>query len=185
MKPLLQFFHSISTAYRSNCILTELLMFHYMSVVYFAWRRSLKRVETSTKSYTDFFKQWQSSEKTPGLFRCVHEGWRNRDSMSLRVIWEWTDWVRFGRETGRWITCGRQSEAAWRVSRWEESRRCGRLWEEKVAGVPKDIALPYVAIAIRNSLRARVCRLTFLLLVLKSLYCNSLGFCCLLFLQEP
>lgn len=69
------------------------------------------------------------------------------------LVWEQTDWVRFGGETGRWITCGRESKAAWQVTWWEESRRCGRLWEEKVAGFPKDVALPCVAITTRNSLR--------------------------------
>lgn len=72
------------------------------------------------------------------------------------LVWERRDWVRFGRETGRWITCGRESKAAWQVTRWEECGRCGRLWEEKVAGFPKDIALPCVAIATRNSLRAHI-----------------------------
>ena len=70
------------------------------------------------------------------------------------LVWEQTDWVRFGGETARWITGGRQSRAARRVSCWKESGRCGRLWEAGVAGFPKDVALPYLAIAIRNSLRA-------------------------------
>lgn len=28
------------------------------------------------------------------------------------LVCKHADWVRFGREAGRWITCGRQSEAA-------------------------------------------------------------------------
>lgn len=121
--------HSISTAYRSDCVLTELFICYIL-------------------------KQWQFLEKAAGPFRSVAKG---HGETGILLVCEQTDWVRFGRETGRWITCGRcKSEAAWQVSHWEESRRCGRLWEEKVAGFPKDIALPCIVIAVRNSLHVHV-----------------------------
>lgn len=74
--------HSISTAYRSDCVLTELFICYIL-------------------------KQWQFLEKATGPFRCVAKG---HGETGILLVCEQTDWVRFGRETGRWVTCGRRAQ---------------------------------------------------------------------------